>query len=272
MTLTVDTNVTHPIVMESRASLQIQGGAKAVEFLHLAFLQVLSANLDPARYVLRGGANLRLFYDSPRRSQDIDLDVVGEAGWSIEERVDEALRSRTFHDFLRLGQITMSSPTKPKQTATTRRWKFSVQGPEGVLNTKIEFSARSTVDPERSLEVLTPTVGREVGLRAIRVQRYLPPAAIRQKIKALAERSQTEPRDVFDLDLLFARYPDAVEHGAIDRTLVERAIESTFAIEYGAFEELVVAYLEEDFLAIYRRPEVWDEMVLKVTGALERLR
>lgn len=258
--------------MDERSSQQIQGGTQAVEFLHLAFLQVLSASLDPARYVLKGGANLRLFYDSPRRSQDIDLDVVGEAAWSIEDRVDDALSARTFRDFLRLAGISMSTPTKPKQTATTRRWKFSVQGPKGFLHTKIEFSARSTVDPERSLEVLAPKVGRDVGLRAIRVQRYLPPAAIRQKIKALAERSQTEPRDVFDLDLLFARYPDAVARGSVDPALVAQAIESTYSIEYGAYEELVVAYLEEDFLAIYRRPEVWDEMVLKVTGVLEQLR
>lgn len=272
MTLTLGDKVTHSTRMDPRTSRQIHGGAKAVEFLHLAFLQVLSANLDPARYVLKGGANLRLFYDSPRRSQDIDLDVVGAAGWSIEERVDEALRARTFHDFLQLAGISMSTPTKPKQTATTRRWKFSVQGAEGVLNTKIKFSARSTIDPERSLEVLAPTVGRNVGLRAIRVQRYLPPAAIRQKITALAQRSQTEPRDVFDLDLLFARYPDSVARGSVDPAIVTRAIESTLAIEYGAFEDLVVAYIEEEFLAIYQRPEVWDEMVLKVTGALEQLR
>jgi hypothetical protein len=258
--------------MESPTPPQIRAGAKAVEFLHLAFLQVLSANLDPARYVLKGGANLRLFYGSPRRSQDIDLDVVGEAGWSIEQRVDQALAARAFQDFLRLAGISMTTPTKSRQTATTRRWKFSVQGPGGFLHTKIEFSARGRIDPERSLEVLSPTVGRDVGLRAIRVQRYLPPAAIRQKITALAERSQTEPRDVFDLDLLFGRYPNAIERGAVDPEIVMGAIESMFAIDYAAYDELVVAYLEDEFLEIYRRPEVWDEMVLKVTGALEALR
>ncbi|MEK6687122.1 MAG: nucleotidyl transferase AbiEii/AbiGii toxin family protein, partial [Gemmatimonadota bacterium] len=63
-------------------------GAKLVEFLHLAFLQVLPTRLPVTEYVVKGGANLRLFYNSRRRSQDIDLDYIGAAFWRAEERVD----------------------------------------------------------------------------------------------------------------------------------------------------------------------------------------
>ncbi|HSW43548.1 MAG TPA: nucleotidyl transferase AbiEii/AbiGii toxin family protein [Patescibacteria group bacterium] len=257
--------------MRIQASQRVREGAKALEFLHLAFLQVLATQVDQARYVVKGGANLRLFYDSPRRSQDIDLDIIGSAGWAIEDRVDQVLNGRLFGDLLRLGGITMSVPTKPKQTATTRRWKFTVGVPGGHLNSKIEFSARPNADPEYQLDVLTPSVGRAAGLRAIRVQHYLPPAAIRQKIRALADRSQAEPRDVFDLDLLLARFPDAVGRGDIEEETIERAAAALFGIEYAAFEALVVDYLEDEYVVLYRRREVWEEMVLKVGEVLQGL-
>ena len=41
-----------------------QTGAKLIEFLQLAFLQVLPTHLPIADYVVKGGANMRLFYDS----------------------------------------------------------------------------------------------------------------------------------------------------------------------------------------------------------------
>jgi len=49
-------------------------GAKLVEVLHLVLLQVLPSYLPVANYAVKGGANLRLFYGSRRRSQDIDLE------------------------------------------------------------------------------------------------------------------------------------------------------------------------------------------------------
>lgn len=106
----------------------------------------------------------------------------------------------------------------------------------------------------------------------MKANHFLATAATRQKIRALAERSETEPRDVFDLDLLFAGNPDAVEAGDVDGALVGKAIDAAFGIPFEAFAELVVDYLEEDFVEIYNRPEVWDEIVTTVAGHLERLR
>ena len=106
----------------------------------------------------------------------------------------------------------------------------------------------------------------------MKAHHYLATAAIRQKIRALAERSETEPRDVFDLDLLFAGNPDAVKAGDVDRVLVGKAIDASFAIPFEAFADLVVDYLQVEFVEIYNRPEVWDEMVTTVAGHLEPLR
>ena len=52
-------------------------GAKLVELLHLALLQVMPSYLPVSDYAVKGGANLRLFYGSRRRSQDIDFDYLG---------------------------------------------------------------------------------------------------------------------------------------------------------------------------------------------------
>lgn len=246
-------------------------GAKLIEFLHLAFLQVLPTRLPVAEYVVKGGANLRLFFGSRRRSQDIDLDYIGSASWRVEERIDAVLGSRPFLDLLRLQGVEMVDLAKTKQTSTTRRWKFAVRGEGGWLNSKIEFSARGNADSEVSFDVARSDIGRAAGLRAVRANHYLAPAATRQKIHVLAERKETEPRDLFDLDLLIAGYPEAVRPGDVPPELAAKATDAAFAIPFEGFQELVVAYLEDEFVEIYNRPEVWDEMVTRVGEFLESL-
>lgn len=245
-------------------------GAKLIEFLHLAFLQVLPVHVREAEYVVKGGANLRLFYNSRRRSQDIDLDFTGSAFWRLGERVDGVLGSRAFLDLLRVRGMDLVDLSKPKQTETTRRWKFTVRRAGTRLNSKIEFSSRH-VDPEFAMETARADIGRESGLRAVRANHYLPPAAIRQKIGALAGRKQTEPRDVFDLDLLISQHPGAIVRGDVSSSLVKRAASAMFDIPFEAFRELVVDFLEDDFVTVYDRPETWDEMVTRVAEFLEAL-
>ena len=246
-------------------------GARLTEFLQLAFLQVLPVHMTPDSYVVKGGANLRLFYHSVRRSQDIDLDFVGSAFWKIEDRVDETLASRAFRDLLRVAGAQLTEPTKPKQTDTTRRWKFEVSGASGRLNSKVEFSAR-VAGGAYAFEAATLEPGREFGLRVVKANHYAPAAATLQKIHALAQRTETEPRDVFDLDLLLAGYPGAVKPGDVSGAILDGASDAAFGISYQAYEELVLDYLEDEFVPIYRRPEVWDNMVTRVVETLERLK
>ena len=47
------------------------------EIFHLLFLERLFRISDPALYALKGGVNLRFFFNSPRYSEDMDLDVFG---------------------------------------------------------------------------------------------------------------------------------------------------------------------------------------------------
>jgi hypothetical protein len=247
-------------------------GAKLIEILHLAFLQTLPSYLPVSDYVVKGGANLRLWYGSRRRSQDIDLDYLGDRFSAVEDKVDAAIASRVFQDLLRVAGVTMTAPTKPKQTDTTRRWKFAISGPDAHLNTKIEFSGRGVADVERALEPARDDLGRAVGLRVVKALHYLPPAAVRQKVRALGQRAETEPRDVFDLDLLLSAHPDAVQTGELDPVEVQAAIDAAFGIEYAAYQDLVVTFIEEDFVAIYDRLDVWTDMVLHVVSRLETFR
>ena len=142
--------------------------AQVVELFHLAFLQVLQARLDPARYVLKGGAKLRYFFDSVRYSEDIDLDIDGLAPWTLTEKVDGILASPTINAVLRSGGLAVEGFTKPKQTKTTRRWKvaITVSGRRETVRTKIEFSHRGG----EGRHVLEPVAGRIVAPYALRAQ------------------------------------------------------------------------------------------------------
>lgn len=249
-------------------------GAKLIEVVHLALLQALPSRMPAAGYIVKGGANLRLFEQSARRSQDIDLDYAGRPDRfdQVEEQVDATLRSPVFQNVLRLAGVAISEPTKPKQTDTTRRWKFSVAGDGAFLNSKIEFSNRGVADPEHAFETARDDIGRGLGLRVVRADRYLPPAAVRQKVRALGQRSETEPRDVFDLDLLFARHPAAVVPGDLTAAEIDAALAAAFSIGYDDYRELVVEFIEDDQVQVYEREEVWSDMVLKVAEGLEALR
>jgi len=201
----------------------------------------------------------------------VDFDYLGSRFHAAEGAVDALLASRALRDLLRVAGVEMSEPTKPKQTDTTRRWEFHVDRPDAHLNTKVEFSP-GEVDPEHAFETARADLGRAIGLRVVMAEHYLPPAAIRQKIRALAQRHAAEPRDVFDLDLLLATYRDQVRPGEVDQAILQGAIDAALSIPYETYQDLVVQYIEDDFVAIYGRPEVWTDMTLGVVEHLESLR
>jgi hypothetical protein len=48
---------------------------QAVEYFHLQVSRLLLAGPDKGSFAIKGGCNLRLFFESPRYSEDIDFDV-----------------------------------------------------------------------------------------------------------------------------------------------------------------------------------------------------
>ncbi|MDQ3552951.1 MAG: nucleotidyl transferase AbiEii/AbiGii toxin family protein [Chloroflexota bacterium] len=247
--------------------------AHVIEFLHLAFLQVLQARLDQSRYVLKGGANLRYFFGSLRYSEDIDLDAVGIDPWKLEAKVDEVLASPAISLLLRGGGLVLHQVTKPKQTGTTQRWKpvVTAAGSSVLIRTKIEFSHRHA-DPRRILEAIPERVVAPYALRPPTLLHYTAEAAIEQKVEALAHRSETQARDLFDLELLLRRHPDAVSAGAIPPDTLVLAEERAFDLPFRAFQDQVVRFLEVGIVELYDDPAVWDRTQTFVTERLSELR
>lgn len=247
--------------------------AQIIELFHLAFLQVLQARLDQGRYVVKGGASLRYYFESLRYSEDVDLDAVEIEPWRLEEKIDAVLASRAMGLLLRTADLTVEQVTKPKQTATTQRWKpsLAVRGRRAPLRTKIEFSHRAA-DSRRVLEAVPDRVVAPYALRAPTMFHYRADAAIEQKIEALACRSETQARDVFDLELLLRRHRDAVPPGTMKPRLLDAALERAYELPFEAFQDQVVPFLDPDVVELYDDRSAWARMQEFVGERLMELR
>lgn len=243
--------------------------AQVVEHFHLAFLQVLQARLDQTRYAVKGGVNLRYFFGSQRYSEDIDLDAVAIEPWALEEKVDKVLASPATSALLRTGGLEVQESTKPKQTETTQRWKVlvKVSGRQEPVRTKIEFSHRPS-DPRRLLEAVPDRIVAPYALRAPTMVHYLADAASEQKVVALARRSETQARDVFDLELLLRTHREAVGVHLIDEGTLAAAIDRAFELPFDAFQDQVLPFLDPEVAELYDNPETWKQMQTFVADRL----
>src|SRR5260370_28889925 len=118
---------------------------EAREALHVLLLSKLSQELRPDAFVLKGGVNLRLFFDSPRYLEDIDLDMDPSAKDAIVRAISVLLASRWLATQLEsLGIERVDFGGKPaKHTDTTLRFKLAVINHGGIrLPTRIEASLR----------------------------------------------------------------------------------------------------------------------------------
>lgn len=246
--------------------------AQIIETFHLAFLQVLQSRLDQARYVVKGGANLRYFFESVRYSEDIDFDALEIEPWKLEEKVDEVLASPAMGFLLRSGAMAVEQVTKPKQTSTTQRWKtlIAASGREVPVRTKIEFSHRPS-DPRRILEAVPERVVAPYALRAPTMLHYTADAAIEQKVKALAQRSQTQARDVFDLELLLRMQRDASQQGEIEPNVIKAAVERALGLSFEAFRDQVVPFLDPQVAELHDDQAAWTQMQTFVAERLSEL-
>ena len=246
---------------------------QAIEYFHLAFLLVLQTRLDQQRYVVKGGANLRYFFESPRYSEDIDLDAIGTEPWQLEAKVDEVLGSPALNIVLRAGDLAVSEATKPKQTATTQRWKpvLAVGGRGAPVRTRIEFSHR-TSDPRRILEAVPERIVAPYALRPPTTLHYTPDATVEQKVSALAHRAATQARDVFDLELLLRRHSSAVRRGTVPRETLDAAIGRALELPFDAFRDQVVPFLDSAVVELYGDRPGWERTQIFVAERLAELR
>lgn len=252
-------------------------GGRTIELFHVAFLEVATApnGLPLEQFVIKGGANLRFFYGSARRSVDMDFDYVGAAARAdaFADRVDAIFASAALAALLRLRGIQLRDLRRHKQSPTTRRWKFSLDA-EDVSGdpSKVEFSGRVAEGghaEDHALAAIDADLARRLRARQVRLLRYGPRAAIAQKIGALRLRRHTEPRDVFDLAHLLREFPDALGEVNVSPDQVQAARDRSLELRYDDYVEAVVPYLQEDLVELYRSEEAWSDMQLRVAQQLE---
>lgn len=238
----------------------------AIERFHLVFLRHFASVISPGTVCLKGGVNLRLFLGSPRISEDIDFDARVVAGDTLAKNVAKVLGSQPLKSELAAIGISINEIKAAKQTQTTRRWKLQINFEEGVSPTRLEFSRRND-DPfdESATEPPSPALLAEKKIVPFVFNHYLPSAAYRQKINALASRTQVQARDVFDLHHL-SNYAAAARQAP--RALVEKAMEQLSLISFGMFRDQVVPYLPRDLAGYCGTPEAWKTISEKVLDDL----
>lgn len=243
------------------------------EAFHLLFLARLLKISDPRLFVLKGGVNLRFFYNSPRYSEDMDLDVLGGAVQTLQKNgyriLEDAALRRALATF-GIAELIVNDPGKAKHTETTQRFRAQLVTDAGEhLPTKVEFSRRDVTDAYET-RTISPSVARPYRQLAFACQHFTGESAVRQKISALAHRGQVQARDVFDLYVLWlggqTESFDVTTISAEDRTL---ARENLASLDYPDYEGQVLDYLEPEARDQYSGPDFWhqaSERVLEILG------
>ncbi|MHB8294393.1 MAG: nucleotidyl transferase AbiEii/AbiGii toxin family protein [Acidimicrobiales bacterium] len=245
-----------------------------IESFHLLFLQVISARRQNW-FVLKGGANLRYFFASLRYSNDIDLDFTGREGRMVQEAVDKVLEGRALTLLSRQAGIEVVELSSPKQTETTRRWKLDlarIGHRETAIRTKIEFSAREGGSDDIRLERVPDSVVTPYGHMAPTLLHYGQTAATEQKIAALALRSVTKARDLFDLDLLLRRLEtQEPSKPSLRPDYASLAASKAHEISYASFRSEVLPFLDLDVVALYQPYDAWEHIRESVAERLEQI-
>jgi predicted nucleotidyltransferase component of viral defense system len=245
-----------------------------VELFHLIFVRALFANVgDKTLLAVKGGINMRFYFQSVRFSEDLDLDVMTMSKATLENRIDRLLVSPTITSPLKARGIVIRDVSKPKQTETVQRWKLDVANTATSIHdrTKIEFSRRDAVK-SAVVERVDEQIANAYQLPAFLANHYNCADAVLQKIHALAERDQPQPRDVFDLHVLFARADAPKEVDEEASGWIDAAIANAADLTYDQYVSLVVAYLDPPHAEIYSSRDVWEAMQLGVIERLEALR
>lgn len=246
------------------------------ESFHLAFLQALATRANRSAWALKGGGNLRFFYGSERFSEDVDLDTFDIEPWAFQDRVDQTLASDLLRRTLGLLGSRIDYLNPKERSETKSKWVVGVRQPSEAepVYTQIEISHREY--PYREFAKVEPVTEIAVARYAAALRRptfghYLPRAAVAQKIDALWGRDVRQPRDVFDLDLLFRIAPEAVSPGDVEEAGLRAALTRIFEIGYDEYRAKVLSFIEPDALPLYESIEAWESMQVTVAERLEAL-
>jgi hypothetical protein len=251
--------------------MSVVSDRQIVELFHLHFVRLLCSGPSKGSFAVKGGCNLRFFFESVRYSEGIDLDVAGLPVHALKEKVSAVLTGPALSMPLRSRGIVVTTVSAPKQTETTQRWKvgLSAEGHALPLHTKIEFSRRATME-ESKVEPIAASVLAEHQLMPFLAPHYPLAAAMRQKVGALAGRSVVQARDVFDLGVLLARSGGSVDALQPIHSALPKAIERAMDVSYADFRSQVGSYLQPEHLDTYGSRDAWDALQMRVVDLLEK--
>ena len=243
------------------------------EVLHFCFLEQLLKLSDPKIYILKGGVNLRFFFNSPRYSEDMDIDVMAGSVSTLKKNGCKILNDNGFKRKLQtfgIEEITINDPNKAKHTDTTQRFKLQIITNSGEsLPTKVDFSRRKRTQGlyKYSFDRISTEIAQRHNRLSFLCQHYSGSTAIIQKIEALSGRSQTQSRDVFDIFILtLGGYDKDLDLDKLDRKLIAKSKEAVLSLSYNDFQGQVLEYLDDEDHKRYSKN--WNEMQEKVAGML----
>lgn len=241
------------------------------EIFHLEFLRWMGRKIKAENYALKGGVNLRFFFNSFRYSEDMDLDASGIKVDTLKEIVMKILETRSFQEPLRpfgIEKIIPPDISKAKQTETTQRFKVHLLTAAGEdLFTKVEFSRRG-FKGETIVQPVSDAVLRAYRLPPLICPHYSAETAVLQKVEALASRSVIQARDVFDLYVLSTQANLSFKGGAGP---LKKAKENALEISFEQFRDTVVSYLASEDKAVYDKAAAWEEIKLKVAEFFDKI-
>lgn len=246
------------------------------EVFHLEFLRWLGRKVNPGYYSLKGGVNLRFFFNSFRYSEDMDLDIHTIEVGKLRDVVMNILQSSSFQDNLKtfgIERIISPDIIKAKQTRTTQRFKVHlITSANEDLFTKIEFSRRG-FKGKSIVQPMSTSISRLYEIPPLVIPHYDLQSATIHKIEALSARMAIQARDIFDLYILSSQYKFLKkEEIKIDKAHFKKAYENVFEVGFEQFRDTVISYLSIEDQTVYNLPSLWDEIKLKVVNFIEEIR
>lgn len=232
-------------------------------------------------WCLKGGVNLRLFFGSPRYSEDMDLDGLPRARARLRRDLRRLLSSKPFrHRLARIGIRDIAAPAiRPsKDSETTLRFKLGLLVGGGVsLSTKLELSFRESGAEDEILveHANDKIVGRYLASAELplSVPHYTSNSAVRQKIAALAGRSYAQARDVFDLRLITGGSLVGVDLAGLRKNLsdesLRRAMSRAMGLPQKEYKDKVLEFLEPEDQA--KLADTWEDQQLFAVELIEAL-
>ena len=259
------------------------------EIFHLEFLRWLGKKINPSYYALKGGVNLRFFYNSFRYSEDVDLNARIIRVDVLRDKVMQILKSIPFQNNLKpfgINKLVPPDIAKAKQTQTTQRFKIHLITPQNEdFFTKIEFSRREFKNNIK-IESVSNAILHEYKSAPVLIPHYDIISAISQKLDALAKRKITQAEfillknakasrlaaSVLDIYILISQI-ESSDKEKIRPNIenIKKARENTFGISFEQFKDTVVYYLLKEDQNIYNSPLVWNEIKLKVANFISKL-